>query len=177
MKLFIASAVAVTILAALVVAVMPVHAAPVYYIKFVVNFYDQDIFNCIDEGYLRGSDAKLVNGEHPILLAKVTFEDPNKAQYVFKLPFDPRKLTQNTGLIRAYLLLEQDEQVVYKDYKRPYTPFDPKRTQYTFTFNVRTDLGCGQLEQSQSLSLKSQEQPEQKHLRVIKVPKGDQNRQ
>ena len=91
-----------------------------------------------------------------------------------KLPFNPAKTTQNSGLIREYLLLEQEEQVVYKDYKHPYTPFDPKRTQYTFTHNVRTDLGCG-VDQSSSKTFQSQES--EKHLRVLKVPKGDQNRQ
>ncbi len=179
-NIVIALAVAGIVLAAVVILVVPVPvqaATPTYYLRFVVNFYDQDIFRCIDEGYLRGSDAYIdpKTGEHNVLFNKVTFEDPNKAQYIFLLPFDPNKLTTHTGLIRVYLLLEQNEQVVYKDYKHPYTPFDPKRTQYSFTFNVRTDLGCGVSQLQSDSKLQSQEQVP--HLRVLKVPKGDQNRE
>jgi hypothetical protein len=174
------------ILIAGIFAVLPALQQPqqthavTYYIRYVINFYDLDIFNCIDEIYVRSSDSKVVNGEHPILLNKATIEDPNQPQYVIRLPFDPKKLTQNSGLIRTYMLLEQNENVVYKDYKRPYTPFDPQRTQYTFTFNVRTDLGCGQLQsqlQSQSLAEGKQSPYSEPELRTLKVPRGDQNRQ
>jgi hypothetical protein len=153
-------------------------AATQYYIIFVINFYDKDIFKCIDELYVRGSDGQAdARGEHPYLVAKATIEHPSKDQYKIKLPFNPRNLLQHSGEIRTYLLLEQEEQVVYKDYKHPYTPFDPKRTQYTFTFNVRTDLGCGEIQQQSLKSNSIQSDEPQKHLRVLKVPRGDQNNQ
>ena len=164
--------IAVTLMAVLSLSVFSVAEATTYYIKFVVNFYDLDIFNCVDEIYMRASDAAIdpKTGEHSILLARTTIEDPNRAQYVVKLPFNPLKTTQNSGFIREYLLLLQNDGVVYKDYKHPYVPFDSKRSQYTFTHNVKTDLGCGQ---TQSFSTQSGQHEQTHHLRILKVPRGD----
>jgi hypothetical protein len=157
------------LVASILVVMVNAAEATTYYIRFVVNFYDKDIFNCINEIYMRASDAAIdpKTGEHSILLARTTIEDPDRAQYIVKLPFNPLKTTQNSGQIREYLLLLQNDAVVYKDYKHPYTPFDPQRTQYTFTHNVRTDLGCGQSVSTNSI------QTQEHHLRILKVPRGD----
>ena len=166
----------ITLTLVLVLGVVSTAEATTYYIKFVVNFYDLGIFNCVNEIYMRASDAAIdpKTGEHSILLARTTIEDPDRAQYVVKLPFNPLKTTQNSGQIREYLLLLQNDGVVYKDYKHPYTPFDPKRMQYTFTHNVKTDLGCGgQSVSTNSKTLQTQQQTQEHHLRILKVPKGD----
>ena len=164
--------IAVMLMAALSLSVFSVAEATTYYIKFVVNFYDLDIFNCVDEIYMRASDAAIdpKTGEHSILLARTTIENPDRAQYIVKLPFNPLKTTQNSGQIREYLLLLQNDGVVFKDYKHPFTAFDAKRSQYTFTHNVRTDLGCGPTQKTMSIQ-------GEHHLRILKVPRGDLPRQ
>ena len=93
---------AVTLMAALALSVFSSVEATTYYIKFVVNFYDLDIFNCTDKIYMRASNAAIDpnTGEHSILLARTTIENPDRAQYVVKLPFNPAKTVQNSGFIR-----------------------------------------------------------------------------
>lgn len=133
MKAFIAAVVGITLLAALVIAVFPVEAKS-YKAVIKVSFVD----SCWDELYARISDstANPKTGNHDILVGKFTVENPNhtilKVEKSFK--FDPKKVPSK--LLREYINLEREGKVFYEDYKHPYTQFDSKRTQYTFTHKV-----------------------------------------
>jgi hypothetical protein len=87
---------------------------------------------CVDEFYGRVSDSNI----NP-LVGKFTTKNPKhtitKIQTSFK--FDPKKQVPS-GFLREYIILEIDDQEVFRDYKHPFTQFDPKRTQYTFTHNI-----------------------------------------
>jgi hypothetical protein len=133
MKAFIAAAVGITLLAAVVIAVFPVEAAS-YKAVIKIKFTD----SCFDSVYARISDSKAneKTGEHDTLVGKFTVENPNhnilSVQKSFK--FDPKKVPSK--LLREYINLENNDKVFYQDYKHPYQKFDSKRTQYTFTHSV-----------------------------------------
>jgi hypothetical protein len=133
MKAFIAAAVGITLLAAVLLAMFPVQAAS-YKAVIKIKFAD----SCFDSVYARISDSKAnpKTGEHDTLVGKFTVENPNhtilKVEKSFK--FDPKKVPSK--LLREYINLEHEDKVFYQDYKHPFTQFDPKRTQYTFTHRV-----------------------------------------
>jgi hypothetical protein len=87
---------------------------------------------CVDEFYGRVSDSNI----NP-LVGKFTTKNLKhtitKIEASFK--FDPKKQVPS-GFLREYIILEINDQEVLRDYKHPFTQFDPKRTQYTFTHNV-----------------------------------------
>jgi hypothetical protein len=150
---------AVIMIAALAVGIFSISQvqAKTYKIKFNINVADRETLACMDQLYVRASDGEAdSNGEHKILLAKQTIFDPTALKYSVTKKFDPRKTIAHSGQIREYLLAEKDEAVIYKDYKHPYTPFDSKRTQYTFTHNV-PHLSCDS------------------GLRTLQVAPGDRN--
>lgn len=87
---------------------------------------------CLDEFYGRVSDSNI----NP-LVGKFATENPKHeiTQIQKSFEFDPKKQVPS-GFLREYITLEINEQEVFEEYKHPFTKFDQKRTEYTFTHNV-----------------------------------------
>jgi len=146
MKAFISVAVAVTLLAAVVVAVIPVQAAPFYssgdhQIKLTVKF-DTD---CWSEIYARATPK---NNNH-VLLNKQTIENndtpdagPSETLYL-KWKFAGSKMTQtkatNEGRIRTYVTIELVNGLNGETVTK-YMAYDPAKSTTDFgTFLMHTD--------------------------------------
>ena len=152
MKLFIASAVVVTILAALVVAVMPVHADKPYYssgdhiIKLVVRF-DSD---CWNEIYARATPK---NNNH-VLLNYQYIDNNDKPdagpsetlhlQWYFKDSKMQQTASTNEGRIRTYVTIELTNGLNGETVTK-YLGYDAGRRTIDFGyFNMHTDKGLCQ---------------------------------
>jgi len=137
MKAFLACAVGITLLAAVVIAVFPVEAASKSAYIYVY-LHGKIPYTCLNhpELYARISDSKANSktGEHDTLVGKITIDNPTLLKYKITIKVDPKKVP--SGFLREYVqVLQEDsngkDQVVWQEYSHPFTSLSAKEYKWS----------------------------------------------